>query len=147
MKNNTLFSDEEILGIVDKLQTEYSDDPLTEKQVLNIAAIVDNFKYECDEDRLLALEYTATIKNQILFHINKVVRPEQRVNYRHKQYVTIEGIAKRVIMTLYPEKKFNLYEIDDRQIEVIVDMILRDLQVELLERKSVKNKVLKKKNI
>ena len=145
MKNNTTFSDEEIQGVVDKLEIEYSDDPLTLRQVLNVAAIVDNFKYNNNEEKLIALEYTAMIRNQIMFYINHIIKSEKVVDYRHKQYITIEGILKRVLMVLYPEREYDLYEIDDKQIKLYTDMMLRDLQVELLERKIVNKKVLKNK--
>jgi hypothetical protein len=48
-------------------------------------------------------------------------------------------------MVLYPEREYDLYEIDDKQIKLYTDMMLRDLQVELLERKIVNKKVLKNK--
>lgn len=135
MKNETRFSDAEIETVVEKVQSEYANSTLTTRQVLNIANIVDNYDFKSSDDRLLALEYASMIRSQILFHINHTVDRNKLVDYRHKQYLTMDGITKRVIMTMYPEVEFDLYEIDDKQIKMTVDMILRDLQVELHEEK------------
>ncbi|MBR2997566.1 MAG: hypothetical protein IKF37_00630 [Bacilli bacterium] len=142
MKNTTSFTDKEIQGIIEKMEVECPDCSLTERQVLNIAAIVDNFKYESNEDKLLALEYTSMIRNQIMFYLNHVVKPNKRVDYIHKQYLTIEAITKRVIMALYPDRKFDLYEIDDKQIELNTLMMLKDLEIEKRSRNSIKKKAL-----
>ncbi len=138
MKNETKFSDEEIQGILDKVNVECTNCSITTRQIMNMAKIVDSYSFKRSEDRILALEYATIIRSQILFYINHVVKPEKMVDYRHKQYITMDAITKRVIMTMYPERKFDLYEIDDKHINMIVDMILKDLQVELFERKEVK---------
>lgn len=144
MKNTTRFTDVEIQGIVDKMEVECSDCALTERQVLNIAAIVDNFKYDSNDDMLLALEYAAMIRSYMMFYLNHVVKPTKRVDYIHKQYFTIEAVAKRVIMALYPDRKFDLYDIDDKQIKLNTLMMLKDLEIEKMSRTAIKKKTLKK---
>lgn len=136
MKNETKFSDEEIQGIVDKVSTECANCSMTTRQVMNMAKIVDNYNFNNSEDRLLALEYASMIRSQILFYINHVIKPEKLVDYRHKQYLTMDGITKRVIMAMYPEIKFDLYDIDDKQIKTMIDMLLSNLRIDINNKES-----------
>ena len=78
------------------------------------------------------------IRARVIYYFNHVVEPNKKINYRNKQYMTIDSAVKRVILTMYPKKEFGdefkLYEIDDKNLEQKIDSILDDLRLELLER-------------
>ena len=44
-------------------------------------------------------------------------------------------------MTMYPEIEFDLYDIDDKQIKVMIDMLLADLKVEINNKKDRNNEI------
>lgn len=125
MKNETKFSDEEIKKMLEKTCLNNS---LSEKQVLHIAAIVDNYKYNSREEQLIALEYVSMILNQMCLYGNK------------ESYSAIDYSVKKVIMTMYPERKYNLQETNNKLIKNNINMILKDLKVELHERKCLRLK-------
>ena len=149
MKNETKFTDNEIQGIVDKLSAEYEDCPLGISQILTLASIIGNHKFDSSDDRLLALEYSSMIECQNLKYLNCTVDKEKLNNYQNKQYLHFDNVTKRVIMAMYPEREFKLEEIDDKYIKINTDMMLKDLQVEMLERKRIdkKYKALKNRRI
>ena len=140
MKNETKFTDNEIQGIVDKLSVEYENCPLGISQILTMASIVGNHKFDSSNDRLLALEYSTMIECQNLNYLNCIVDKEKLGDYQNKQYLQFDNVAKRVIMTMYPERNFKLDEIDDKCIKINTDMMLKDLEVEMLERNRVERK-------
>ena len=125
MKNETKYSDEEINEIIE------ADSSLSEEQVLHIAAIVDNYRYSSNEERLVALEYVSIIISQM-----------QLYNIKESD-ASIDYAAKRVIMTMYPDRKYSIQNINNKLINNDINMILVDLQVELHERKMSKIKTLK----
>lgn len=140
MKNNTSFTDEEIMGVLEKVESPCPHCSLTYRQILNIAERVDCFNgiFENKNDKLLALDFSSMIRAIVVYYLNHVVEPNKKINYRNKQYMTIDSAVKRVILTMYPKKEFGdefkLYEIDDKNLEQKIDSILDDLRLELLER-------------
>ena len=131
MNNKSSFKDEEIMGIVNMTETEYSDNPLTERKVLNIANKIDGFDFISDKDKLLALEYTARLRCEISFYTDFVVPFNKRSDYYHKQFITLDAMAERVYKTMYPEVDFDLYEINDEEIKEITDRVLSDLKLRM----------------
>lgn len=155
MNNKSTFTDEEIMGIVDMTETEYSDNPLTERRVLNIANKIDGFDFISDKEKLLALEYTARLRCEISFYTDFVVPFNKRSDYYHKQFITLDAMVARVYKTMYPEVDFDLYEINDEEIKEITDRVLNDLKLrmdsekELLsdihESTKIRKKIIKKR--
>lgn len=131
MNNKSTFTDEEIMGIVDMTETEYSNNPLTERKVLNIANKIDEFDFISDKEKLLALEYTARLRCEISFYTDFVVPFNKRSDYYHKQFITLDAMAQRVYKTMYPEVDFDLYEINDEEIKGITDRVLNDLKLRM----------------
>lgn len=132
MNNKSSFTDEEIMGIVDMTNTEYSDNPLTERKVLNIANKIDGFDFINDKEKLLALEYTARLRCEISRYTVFEVPSNKRSDYYHKQFITLDAMAERIYETMYPEVVFDdLYEINDEKIKEITDRVLSDLKLRM----------------
>ena len=156
MNNKSTFTDEEIMGIVDMTKTEYSNNPLTERKVLNIANKIDRFDFISDKEKLLALEYTARLRCEISFYTDFVVPFNKRSDYYHKQFITLDAMAERVYNTMYPEIVFDdLYEINDEEIKEINDRVLNDLKIrmdsekeplsDIHESTKIRKKIIKKR--
>ena len=156
MNNKSTFTDEEIMGIVDMTKTEYSNNPLTERKVLNIANKIDGFDFISDKEKLLALEYTARLRCEISFYTDFVVPFNKRSDYYHKQFITLDAMAERVYNTMYPEIVFDdLYEINDEEIKEITDRVLSDLKLrmdsekeslsDIHESTKIRKKIIKKR--
>ena len=145
MNNKTKFEDAEIKEVIDRVEKECVNNPLSERQVLNIAAIVDNYKYESSEDRLLALKYASIIRADMQFYLKNTVKPGKYENYRNQPYLDIESIVKMVIMIIYSNRKFDIRKIHDKALEGRVEGILNDLRLEMYDRRNVKKKTLKDK--
>ncbi len=132
MNNKSTFTNEEIMGIVDMTKTEYPNNPLTERKVLNIANKIDKYDFISDKEKLLALEYTARLRCEISFYTDFVVPFNKRSDYYHKQFITLDAMAQRVYETMYPEVVFDdLYEINDEEINEITDRVLNDLKIRM----------------
>ena len=155
MNNKSTFTDEEIMGIVDMTKTEYSNNPLTERKVLNIANKIDGFDFINDKEKLLALEYTARLRCEISFYTDFVVPFNKRSDYYHKQFITLDAMAKRVYETMYSEVVSDLYEINDDEIKEITDRVLSDLKLrmdsekeslsDIYESTKIRKKIIKKR--
>lgn len=142
MNNKSTFTNEEIMGIVDMTKTEYSNNPLTERKVLNIANKIDRFDFISDKEKLLALEYTARLRCEISFYTDFVVPFNKRSDYYHKQFITLDAMAERVYNTMYPEIVFDdLYEINDEEIKEITDRVSNDLKIRMDSEKESLNDI------
>lgn len=142
MNNKTKFEDAEIMEVKDRVEKECVNNPLSERQILNIAAIVDNYKYESSEDRLLALKYASIIRADMQFYLKCTVKPGEYENYRNQPYLDIESIVKMVIIIIYPDRKFDIRKIHDKALEGRIEGILNDLRLEMYDRRNAKKKAL-----
>lgn len=142
MKNNTSFSDEEILNIVEITSNECALS-LTPRQVINIIEEIEDKNFK-EEDKFLALKTIAKIRADVLFCINHTTKHRQFLE-RKSQFNTIEGQVVRVKNAMYPENidKKILLDIDDKVIESIYESHINELRLEMNERKYGENKVKK----
>ena len=87
-------TDQEIKNILKKLESEY-EFSLTEIQIKNIAKRLNNYEFNTDEEKLLALEYTCRIKNEINNYIDFNVHNNNLKKYY--SYKTIDYSVNRVL--------------------------------------------------
>lgn len=84
----------EIENILKKLENEY-EFSLTEKQVKNIAKRLNEYKFNTKKQRLLALEYSCRIKNEINNYIDFNVHNNNLKKYY--SYKTIDYSINKVL--------------------------------------------------
>lgn len=88
------FSEEEIKEVLTRLESEY-EFSLTERQIKNIAKKLENYKFNTEEEKLLALEYSCKIKNEINNYISFNVHNNNLRKYY--SYNTIDYSINRVL--------------------------------------------------
>jgi len=91
------YSEEEIKEVLTKLEYEY-EFSLTERQIKNIAKRLENYEFKSEEEKLLALEYSCKIKNEI----NNYISFNVHNNNLRKYYScnTIDYSINRVLDTI-----------------------------------------------
>lgn len=100
MKNNTSFNDDQIDKIVSDLDHE-NEFSLTKRQVINIARRVDEYSFNDEEDKILALEYACKIRNEISNYINFCVHNNALKKYYYCN--TIDYAINRVLSIISNE--------------------------------------------
>lgn len=128
MNNNTIFTDEEIKGIYDLLEVEYIE-PLTERQIINVAREIEQYEFLNDKERLLALEYASRLRNEMTFYVNSSVPFNKRKYY--SGITSSKYVAKRIYKEMYPESLNEIEEIKNKKLDSIVERVLFDLKVEM----------------
>ena len=95
------YNEEEIKEVVKILKKEY-EFCLSERQVKNIAKRLEEFDFNTNEERLLALEYSCKIKNEINNYISFNVYNNNLKKYYH--YNTIDYSVNRVLSVINNEE-------------------------------------------
>ena len=137
--NNT--NNEKIFKVTKKLEDEYSDIGITNRQVLNIAKKLDSFEFSSEKEEELALEYVARLRGSIKYYIDFMVPINQKQYYYTRYFNTIDYSIKRILSTMYPKESFDLTPIDDEELEEMISRITIDLLF-ILEKDNKNNKKL-----
>ena len=96
----TRYTAEEISIVAKKLENEY-EFCLTKRQVSNVAKRLEEYTFKTERERLLALEYSCKIKNEIKNYVDFNVLYNNLKNYYH--YNTIDYAINRVLSVINNE--------------------------------------------
>ena len=132
MNNKSSFNDIEILGTLKMTEKEYSDMPLTEEQVLEIAKCLASEDFINDRDKILALKYVAKLCCEALFYINHV-DPNIQKKYKEMKYNVITDMCQRVLATIYSGVDEMPERLSDEELQLNVDYLLSELKSEKKE--------------
>lgn len=121
---NIDFTNEEIELIMNKIQSD-NEFSLSKRQIVNIASKLHQYNISPKYDKLLLLEYSCRIKNEI----NNYIRFNVRNNIKKYFFNTIDYSIKRVLSLINGENNSN--EINDSILENEILFIESQLMLEL----------------